>query len=131
MDKLANVQREEILRRQRLYRRGRPRRPLKDRFVIVVDDGIATGATFFASIEAIREEHPRYLLAAIPVGPLDIMDRVGAEVDKLVTLATPAQFWSVGGCYAEFGQVSDKEVMNYLHLAERADHEKAERVSAQ
>ena len=130
IEELAKVQREEIHRRQRLYRRGRPLRSMKDRLVIVVDDGIATGATFFASVEAIRQQQPRFLLAAIPVGPLEIIDRVRAAVDELVVLATPAQFWSVGGNYAEFGQVSDEEVVNYLHLADRAAHEKAERGSA-
>jgi len=130
VEKLTKVQREEILRRQRLYRRGRPPRPLKDRLVILVDDGIATGATFFASVEAIRRQQPRCLLAAIPVGPIEIIDRVKAAVDELVVLATPAWFWSVGGHYAEFGQVSDEEVVNYLHLADRAAHERAKRVSA-
>ena len=95
---------------------------MKDRLVIVVDDGIATGATFFASVEAIRREQPRFLLAAIPVGPLDVMDRVRAVVDQLVVLATPVVLWSVGSHYADFRQVSDEEVVNYLHLADRAAH---------
>ena len=126
---LANVQREEIHRRQQLYRRGRPPIPLKDRLVILVDDGIATGATFFASVEAIRRQHPRFLLGAIPVGPLDTIERAKAVVDELVVLATPSQFWSVGSHYAEFGQVSDEEVVNYLTLADRAYRKKDRRVS--
>ena len=126
---LANVQREEIHRRQQLYRRGRPPIPLKDRLVILVDDGIATGATFFASVEAIRRQHPRFLLGAIPVGPLETIERTRALVDELVVLATPSQFWSVGGHYAEFGQVSDEEVVNYLTLADRAYRKKDRRVS--
>ena len=129
IDELANVQREEIHRRQRLYRRDRPALSLKDRLVILVDDGIATGATFFASAEAIRRQHPRFLLAAIPVGSLDIIDRARAAVDELVVLATPAQFWSVGGHYTDFGQVSDEEVVKYLHAADRAAHEKAGQAS--
>jgi putative phosphoribosyl transferase len=128
IEKLAKVQREEILRRRRLYRRG-PSRTLKDRLVILTDDGIATGATFFASVEAIRRQQPRSLLAAIPVAPLEIIDRVKAVVDEFVVITTPDRFWSVGGYYAEFGQVSDEEVVNYLLLADRAAHERTERVS--
>jgi putative phosphoribosyl transferase len=130
IEELGKVQREEILRRQRLYRRGRPPRTLKDRLVILTDDGIATGATFFASVEAIRRQQPRSLLAAIPVAPLEIIDRVKAVVDELVVITTPDRFWSVGGYYVEFGQVSDEEVVNDLLLADRAVHERAERVSA-
>ena len=120
IETLANVQREEILRRQRLYRGGRSPRSLKDRLVIVVDDGIATGATFFASVAAIRREQPRFLVAAVPVGPPEVIERARAMVDELTVLATPAEFWSVGGHYADFRQVSDEEVVNYLHLAHEA-----------
>ena len=79
-----------------------------------MDDGIATGATFLASVEAIRRQHPRFLVGAIPVGPPETIERAKAVVDELVVLATPSQFWSVGSHYAEFEQVSDEEVMNYL-----------------
>ena len=120
IETLANVQREEIVRRQRLYRRGRPPRSLKDRLVMVVDDGIATGATFFASVAAIRREQPRFVVAAVPVGPPEVIERARAMVDELVVLATPAQFWSVGGHYADFRQVSDDEVVSYLHAAHEA-----------
>ena len=129
IEDLAKVQREEILRRQRLYRGGRPPLPLKDRLVILVDDGIATGATFFASAEAVRRRHPRFLVGAIPVGPRDTIDRARAVVDELVVLATPAHFWAVGSHYAEFAQVSDDEVVNYLRLADSRCREKRGRLS--
>ena len=129
IEDLAKVQREEIFRRQRLYRGGRPPLSLKDRLVILVDDGIATGATFFASAEAIRRRHPRCLVGAIPVGPPETIDRARPLVDELVILATPAQFWSVGSQYAEFAQVSDDEVMNYLRLADHRRQEKRGRAS--
>ena len=130
IEDLAKVQRNEIHRRQRLYRRGRPARSLKDRIVILVDDGIATGATFFSSVEAIRRQHPRLLIGAVPVGPLETIDRARAAVDDLVVLATPAYFWSVGGYYAAFGQVSDEEVVEYLDLADRALDAKGKHVSS-
>lgn len=129
IERLANVQREEILRRQRLYRPGKSLRPLKDRFVIVVDDGIATGATFFASVEAIRREQPGFVVAAIPVGPLEVIERARAVVDELAVLAAPAEFWSVGGHYADFRQVSDEEVVNYLQMARAAIHDRTGRGS--
>ena len=130
IEDLANVQREEIHRRQQLYRRGRHPLRLHDRLVLLVDDGIATGATFFASVEAIRGQHPRFLLGAIPVGPPETIERARAVVDELVVLATPSQFWAVGSHYAEFAQVSDEEVVNYLSLAEKVSREKDRRVSS-
>jgi predicted phosphoribosyltransferase len=117
IEEFARVEREEIRRRQQLYRRRRSAQPLKDRIILLVDDGIATGATFFASVEAIRRQRPRLLVGAIPVGPPDIVDRAREVVDDLVVLAIPDGFLSVGTHYGEFGQVSDHEVVNYLHAA--------------
>ncbi len=121
---LVRVQQEEIHRRQRIYRQGRQPPSLHDRAVILVDDGIATGATFFVSIEAVRRQAPRVLIAAIPVGPTDTIRKIKPLVDELVWLATPDPFWSVGGHYAEFSQVSDEEVLRYLHLADAARRER-------
>ncbi len=121
---LVRVQQEEIHRRQRIYRQGRQPPSLHDRAVILVDDGIATGATFFVSIEAVRRQAPRLLIAAIPVGPTDTIRKIKPLVDELVWLATPDPFWSVGGHYAEFSQVSDEEVLRYLHLADAARRER-------
>jgi predicted phosphoribosyltransferase len=129
LESLAEVQREEILRRQRLYRRGRPRRSVRHRLVILVDDGIATGATFFASVAAIRREQPRFLAAAIPVGPPEVIDRARAVVDELAVIQTPVEFWSVGGHYVDFRQVTDEEVVKYLHLADAAIHDRTARGS--
>lgn len=124
---LAAVQRKEIKRRQELYRQGRHPLPLKDRVVIVVDDGIATGATFFASVEAIRQQGPARLIAAIPVGPPDTIRKARTEVDELVVLATPEPFWAVGNHYVHFEQVEDREVLEYLNLADKSLREWTER----
>jgi predicted phosphoribosyltransferase len=118
IQELVQIQRDEIRRRQVRYRQGRNPVPLKDRCVILVDDGLATGATFFASVEAIRKESPRMVIAAIPVGPVDTVEKARPLVDALVVLAMPEPFWSVGGHYAEFTQVSDDEVVEYLGLAD-------------
>jgi predicted phosphoribosyltransferase len=120
LSRLLHVQREEIARRQALYRQHRPFPVLTNRTVILVDDGIATGSTFFASIQSIKGHAPQRLVAAIPVGPADTIREVRTLVDELVVLATPDPFWAVGNHYGDFAQVSDQEVVEYLHLAEEA-----------
>jgi putative phosphoribosyl transferase len=113
-NEMIQVQREEIRRRQGLYRNGRPLPDLKDRTVLLVDDGVATGATFFASIEALRNLQVRQLIAALPVGPSETLSEIGKQVDKLIVLATPEPFYAVGNHYTDFRQVSDDEVVRYL-----------------
>lgn len=114
------VQQHEIRRRQQLYRQGRHPLALQDRVVIIVDDGIATGSTFFASVEAIRQQAPKRLVAAIPVGPKATIGRIKSLVDELVVLATPEPFWAVGNHYVNFAQVEDHEVLEYLNLADES-----------
>lgn len=130
VEDIVRLQREEISRRRMLYRQGRHHVPLKDRLVILVDDGFATGSTFLASVEAIRQQAPRSLVAAIPVGPVETIEKVKAVVDELTVLATPEPFWSVGAHYVDFAQVSDQEVVKYLNLAEASYHGWAERAQA-
>jgi len=130
-DQLVQAQQEEITRRQALYRQDRPFPVLTDRTVILVDDGIATGSTFFASVQSIRSLKPRRLIGAIPVGPTETIREARAQVDELVVLATPDPFWAVGNHYVDFTQVSDRDVVEYLNLAEEALRERAESSSAQ
>jgi predicted phosphoribosyltransferase len=118
IEDLVQVQREEIHRRQRLYRRGANAHALKGRAILLVDDGMATGATFFASVASIRQQDPRLLVAAIPVGPVETIEKARTLVDELVVLATPEPFSAVGEHYVEFPQITDEEVLNYLDLAE-------------
>lgn len=118
--KLIQSQQDEIARRQVLYRQNRPFPTLENRTVILVDDGIATGSTFFAAIQSIRQLNPHRLVGAIPVGPRDTLQQVKEQVDELAVLATPDPFWAVGNHYADFAQVSDREVIEYLNLAEEA-----------
>jgi putative phosphoribosyl transferase len=112
--------REEISRRKQHYRNGRPLASVTGRTVILVDDGIATGATFFATIEAITELSPQRLVAAIPVAPEDNVGALRSRVDELVVLATPEPFIAVGHHYQCFTQVNDAEVLEYLKAAEEA-----------
>lgn len=111
---------QEIARRQAAYRGGRALPPLGDRTVLLVDDGIATGATFFASVEALKHQRPRRLVAAVPVGPADTLRLLRSQVDELVVLETPEPFWAVGNHYEDFPQVSDEEVRHYLAKAAEA-----------
>ena len=98
--------------------------------MILVDDGVATGATFFASVAAIRNESPRLLVAAIPVGPKETIEKAEPLVDDLVVLAMPEPFWSVGEHYAEFAQVSDEEVVKYLNVADASHRDRMKRASS-
>jgi putative phosphoribosyl transferase len=111
---------EEIARRQVLYRGGRPLPDLTARTVLLVDDGIATGATFLASAEALRQLHVKRLVAGIPVGPPDTLRLVGKTVDEVVVLETPDPFFAVGNHYADFRQVDDATVVRYLKEAAAA-----------
>jgi len=123
LNAIIAVRRQEIGRRQQLYRQGRHPYPLKDRTVILVDDGIATGATFFASVEGIRRQTPKHLVAAIPVGPAETLAKASKLVDELVVLETPEPFWAVGNHYVDFTQVEDGDVLEYLNLADESMRE--------
>ena len=116
----VQAQQQEVARRVALYRQGRPFPPLKDRTVILVDDGLATGATFFASVATVRQAHPRLVIGAVPVAPHSTVEQARALVDQLVVLRTPEPFYAVGNFYRDFEQVEDREVLQYLNLAEEA-----------
>jgi putative phosphoribosyl transferase len=120
LDRLIHVQEQEIVRRKNLYRQGRPLPHLTGRTVLLVDDGIATGSTFLASALAIRSLQPRRLVGVIPVGPPSTIREVRAQVDELVILMTPEPFEAVGNFFVDFTQVNDRDVVEYLNLAEEA-----------
>jgi putative phosphoribosyl transferase len=107
-------QRREIERRLKKYRGNRPAQKLEGKTVLLIDDGIATGATTLAAIRALRKQKPAELILAVPVGPPDTVARLSEEVDKLVCLDTPPLFWAVGAFYVAFDQTSDEEVVQLL-----------------
>lgn len=107
-------QRREIERRLRKYRGNRPAQKLEGKTILLVDDGIATGATTLAAIRALKKQKPAELILAVPVGPPDTVARLREEVDKLVCLDTPHLFWAVGAFYVVFDQTSDEEVVRLL-----------------
>jgi len=104
----------EISRRIKLYRENRDLPDLKNKIVILVDDGIATGLSIEAALQEIKKRHPSKIILAIPVAAPDVVDHFQKEVSELVILATPDPFWAVGRFYEEFGEVSDEEVIAAL-----------------
>ncbi|MFG3138774.1 phosphoribosyltransferase family protein [Streptomyces sp. NPDC048211] len=111
----------ELLRRARAFRGDRPRIPLTGRTVIVVDDGIATGATALAACEVARAQGAARVVLAVPVAPPDAAERLRGEVDELVCLSTPHGFSAVGEWYRDFGQTPDGEVVSLLARAAGTD----------
>ena len=125
LERLIHIQEKEIARRRHLYRQGRPLPQLTGRTVFLVDDGIATGSTFMASALAIRSLQPRSLVGVIPVGPPSTMQELRAHVNELMVLMTPDPFYAVGDFFVDFTQVEDRDVAEYLNLAEAAMLERA------
>lgn len=113
----AARQAQEIERRRKIYRDGRPLIAVGGRTAIVVDDGIATGATFRAALEAMKQLHAAKVVAAIPVAPSDSLPAVQALADEVVCLATPEPFYAVGLHYGDFSQTTDEEVVELLKQA--------------
>ena len=104
----------EIKRRRSLYLSGRAAVPLEGRAAIVVDDGIATGATAEAALLSVRRRRPKRLVLAVPVAPRETLERLRPSVDDVVCLATPGLFGAIGNFYRHFPQVSDDEVIELL-----------------
>jgi putative phosphoribosyl transferase len=104
----------EIERRRQLYIGDRARAEIAGQVVIVIDDGIATGATTRAALQAIRNRKPKELVLAVPVAPPDTITKLRQEVDALICLETPELFGAIGYFYRDFRQVSDQEVVAIL-----------------
>ncbi len=107
-------QMREIQRRAELYRHGKPPLALQDKIVILVDDGIATGATTIAALRALKHIHPARVILAVPVAPLQVLPQLRAECDELVLLDAPEPFIAVGYFYEDFEQVTDEQVVEIL-----------------
>jgi len=108
---------QELERRRRLYRDGRPAPAVEGRTVIVVDDGIATGGSAKAVLRALSAQHAGKLVLAVPVAPPDTLEALSSEADEVVCLATPDPFFAVGEHYEDFAQTTDEEVVRLLKRA--------------
>ncbi|MHA1643420.1 MAG: phosphoribosyltransferase [Candidatus Freyarchaeota archaeon] len=110
----AERQIREIERRMRTYRGDREPVPVKDRVVILVDDGIATGGTMRAAIRSLRKQNPRKIVVAVPVAPPRTIKKIEEEADEVVCLLAYEPFEAVGQFYMDFRQTTDSEVINLL-----------------
>jgi putative phosphoribosyl transferase len=118
---LAKRELDEIERRRQAYLQGRERVPLEGRTLILVDDGIATGASVRAALAALRRRHPSALVLAVPVAPADTLAVLRHQVDDLVCLMIPEPFMAIGLHYRDFHQLSDEDVVRALAQAHAPD----------
>jgi predicted phosphoribosyltransferase len=107
----------ELERREQIYRAGRPAPDLRDRVVILIDDGLATGATMRAAVKALRQSGAAKIIVAVPVGPPDTCREIEEQADETICLSTPAFFQAVGQYYEDFSQTSDEDVRELLARA--------------
>src|SRR5881296_4753427 len=107
----------ELERRERIYREGRPPPELRDRIAILVDDGLATGATMRAAVKALRQRGAAKIVVAVPVGPPDTCHEIEEQADETICLSTPEFFQAVGQYYDDFSQTSDEDVRELLSHA--------------
>ena len=113
-DAVASEELAEIERRRRRYIGDRARAEVEGKVVIIIDDGIATGATTLAAIQAVRSRKPKELVLAVPVAPLDTVKKLHSEVDAIVCLDTPEELDAIGYFYRDFHQIGDEEVIATL-----------------
>jgi putative phosphoribosyl transferase len=119
IDQVAARELRELKRREALYREGRPAAAVKDRVVILVDDGLATGATMRAAAAALRQQEPKAVIVAVPVAAAEVCELFRGEVDDVVCAATPEPFRAVGFWYQDFSQTTDEKVRELLERAAR------------
>ncbi len=122
IDAIAAREQRELARRERLYRGDRPWPELRGRTVILVDDGIATGATMRAAITAVRQQEPTRVVVAVPVAAASTCEELRAAGTDVVCVHTPRLFFAIGIWYDEFGQTTDSEIQTLL---DRAWHARA------
>ena len=108
---------EEIERRRRRYLGDRPHVSPSGRVAVIVDDGLATGATARAALAAVKRQGAALTVLAVPVAPAETIDEMRAEADEVVVVHTPAQFWAIGPFYNDFHQLSDDETIELLRQA--------------
>jgi predicted phosphoribosyltransferase len=119
LDTQRERQLEEIARRKQLFRTVRPQASVAGRSVIVTDDGIATGSTMIAALQAIKPQGPREVIVAVPVASPERLREVRRWCDDVICLLAPMNFWAIGEFYEDFTQIDDQEVVALLQSASR------------
>lgn len=117
IDMVAAREQRELERRERLYRNNRPAHDVHGRTVLLVDDGIATGATMGAAIKALQQQHPAHIIVAVPAAPPSTCRELAAKDVEVVCVMQPEPFYGVGFWYELFPQLSDDEIANLLERA--------------
>lgn len=117
IDVIARREEFELERREREFRGDRPPLDVRGKTVILVDDGLATGSTMRAAVAALRAKEPARIVVAVPVAAAATCNRVRAEVDEMICLYAPDEFYAVGEWYSDFTQTSDEEVRELLQRA--------------
>lgn len=120
--RIAAVQIQELERREQLYRAGRPLPQIEGNVVILVDDGLATGASMRAAVQAIRALRPAKVVVAVPVAAREICEQFKLVADDVICPETPEPFFGVGAWYDNFDQLSDEEVRDYLERSTVFSH---------
>ena len=119
IETVSEQEQRELERRDRIYRGDRPSPPIEGRTVIVVDDGLATGSTMKAAVQALRQRSPARLIVAVPTAPVGTCEELKDIADEVICEVTPDPFFAVGGSYADFSQTSDDEVRALIDDASR------------
>ncbi len=117
VQRVAEQEGQELLRREQAYREGRPPPDVTGKVVILVDDGLATGSSMLAAVHAVRQQHPRQIVVAVPAAPESTCRELGSVVDDVVCATTPSPFLAVGESYWDFTQTTDEEVRQLLREA--------------
>ena len=121
IDAVTQREQRELERRERAYRGLRPSPDARDKIVILVDDGLATGSTMRAAVAALKQQHPARVVVAVPVASPETCQDLRGEADEVVCLVTPEPFYSVGLWYQDFSQTTDEEVRVLLETATRPE----------
>ena len=111
---VVNQELRELRRRDQVYRSNKPAINVKDKIVILIDDGIATGATMRAALTIIQQQQPAKIVVAVPVAPLNICEELRLEVDDVICLQCPENMSAIGLWYEDFSQTTDNEVRAFL-----------------
>jgi putative phosphoribosyl transferase len=114
IDRVAEIELKELQRRDLVYRGNRPAIDLRDRIAIVVDDGLATGATMKAAIEVIHHQQPAQIVVAVPIAFRGAVDELLDAIDLFVCLMVPSPFYAIGSWYENFTQTTDEQVIDLL-----------------
>jgi predicted phosphoribosyltransferase len=122
IDAVAAKELRELERREHTYREKRPKPNISGSTVILIDDGLATGATMRAAVAAVKTKNPAKIVIAVPTGAPDTCKSFEGKVDEVICVSTPEPFYGVGAWYEDFSQTTDEEVCEFLDKSAKIKH---------